>query len=109
MAFLIPENLRTRSGVPAGVCRGARVLHEALDDDATVWSEPLFDDSGKRSDLVALVPDVGVLVIEVLEEKAGAMRGVRNGRILLHKGGSSASSTIRVAGGGLRWSACGPV
>ncbi|MBA3302468.1 MAG: hypothetical protein H0U26_01195, partial [Acidimicrobiia bacterium] len=87
MAFLIPENLRTRSGVPAGVCRGARVLHEALDDDATVWYEPLFDDSGKRPDLVALVPDVGVLVIEVLEEKAGAMRGVRNGRILLHKGG----------------------
>lgn len=88
MAFLIPENLRTRSDVPAGVSRGARVLHEALDDDATVWYEPLFDRSGDRPDLVALVPDVGVLVIEVVEEKAGAIRGVRNGRILLHKGGT---------------------
>ena len=87
MAFLIPENLRTRGDIPPGVNRTARVLHEALDDDATVWYEPLFDGTGERPDVVALVPDVGVLVLEVVEEKAGAIRGVRNGRILLHKGG----------------------
>lgn len=87
MAFLIPDNLRTRGDVPPGVNRGARVLHEALSDDATVWYEPLFDGSDERPDLVALVPDVGVLVIEVVEEKSGAIRGVRNGRILLRKAG----------------------
>jgi hypothetical protein len=88
VAYLIPENLRTRADVPAGVNRSARVLQEALDDDATVWFEPLFDRTGERPDLVALVPDVGILLLEVVEEKAGVIRGVRNGRILLHKGGA---------------------
>ncbi len=87
MAFLIPENLRQRGDVPPGVNRGARVLHEALDDDATVWYEPLFDAGATRPDLVVLVPDMGVMILEVVEEKAGAIRGARNGRVLLRKGG----------------------
>ena len=43
MAFLIPDNLRTRSDVPAGVNRTARVLQDTLDDASTAWYEPLFD------------------------------------------------------------------
>lgn len=83
MALLIPENLRTRADVPAGVNRTARVLQDTLDDAATVWYEPLFDVGGERPDLVALVPDVGILVLEVLEKKSGAIVGTRDGKVVV--------------------------
>ena len=83
MAFLIPENLRTRKDVPPGVSRLARVLQDALDDAATVWYEPLFDGSDERPDVVVLVPDVGVLVLEVLEAKSGMIQGVSGDRLLV--------------------------
>jgi hypothetical protein len=85
MAFLIPDNLRTRSDVPAGVNRTARVLQDTLDDASTAWYEPLFDVGGERPDLVVMVPDVGVLVLEVLEEKPGAVRGVQDGKLTITK------------------------
>jgi hypothetical protein len=83
VAFVIPENLRTRRDVPPGVARLARALQEGLDDQATLWYEPLFDRAGERPDLVVLVPDAGILVIEVLESKANAIRGARNGALLV--------------------------
>jgi len=83
MAFLIPENLRTRRDVPAGVARLARALQEGLDDMATVWYEPLFDRTLDRPDLVVLVPDAGILIIEVLEMKADVIRGARGGQLLV--------------------------
>lgn len=86
MAFLIPENLRTRTDVPTGVSRLARVLQESLDDAATVWYEPLFDGSGERPDLVVLVPDIGILIIEMVEAKAGAVGGVRDGKLVVRQG-----------------------
>lgn len=86
MAFLIPENLRTRNDVPPGVAMTARVLRETLDDSATVWYEPLFDGSGERPDLVVLVPDVGILVLEVVESKAGMVAGVHDGKVVLRRG-----------------------
>lgn len=73
MAFLIPENLRTRTDVSSGIQRLARVLQDSLDDAATVWYEPLFDVGGERPDVVALIPDTGILVFEVLEEKSGSV------------------------------------
>lgn len=90
MAFLIPDNLRRRTDVAPGVVRLARVLEESLDDGATVWFEPLFDGSSERPDLVVLVPDVGILMLEVLEAKAGAVTGARDGSLVLaHDGESS--------------------
>ena len=86
MAFLIPENIRTRSDVPAGVSRTARVLQDALEDSSTVWYEPLFDVGGERPDFVVLVPDVGILVLEVLEEKSGAIKDIRDGKLAITKG-----------------------
>ena len=77
MAVLIPENLRTRADVPAGVNRLARVLRDGLDDDATVWFEPLFDRTDTRPHLVILVPDAGVLIVDVLEAKADRVVGAR--------------------------------
>lgn len=83
MAFLIPENLSTRRDVPAAASRLAKALREALDDDATVWFEPLFGAGQDRPDLVALVPDTGVLVLEILGAKSGALRGTRDGGIVV--------------------------
>lgn len=75
MAFLIPENLRSRRDVPPAVTRLARLVQESLDDGATAWYEPLFDGSGERPDLVVLVPDAGVLILEVFAEKSATIRG----------------------------------
>lgn len=91
MAFLIPENLRTRADVAPGTARLARVLQEALDDTTTVWYEPLFDRRGHRPDLAVLVPDTGILVLEVLESKAGTIKDIR-GRSLVVSG---ADGTLR--------------
>ncbi len=90
MAFLIPETLRTCRDVPPGVNRLARALQESIDDAATVWYEPLFDPSGDRPDVVLLIPDLGVLVLEVLESKANAVTAaVRDGRLVIERDGAS--------------------
>ncbi len=83
MAFLIPENLSSRSDVPTAASRLAKALREALDDDATVWFEPLFGAGQQRPHLVALVPDTGVLVLDILGAKSGALRGTRDGGIVV--------------------------
>lgn len=83
MAFLIPENLSTRRDVPTAATRVAKALREALDDDATVWYEPLFGAGQRRPDLVALVPDSGILVLQILGAKSGALRGARDGGIVI--------------------------
>lgn len=87
MALLIPENLRSRRDIAPGVARLARALQEGLDDLATIWYEPLFDQTGDRPDLVVLVPDAGVLVIEVLESKANAIRGASGDRLVVDRMG----------------------
>ena len=67
MALLIPDSLRSRKDVPATVRRVAGALGTALDDDVTIWYEPMFDHEGSRPDLVVLDPRSGVTVIEVLK------------------------------------------
>lgn len=83
MAFLIPENLSSRRDVPAAASRLAKALREALDDDATVWFEPLFGAGRERPDLVALVPDTGILVLQILGAKNGALRQIRDGGMVV--------------------------
>lgn len=73
MAYLIPENLRTRRDVPPAVGTVARILAEHLDFGATVWYEPLFSIDDRHPDLVVLVPDTGVLVLQVLQTKRTAI------------------------------------
>lgn len=73
MAYLIPENLRTRRDVPPAVGSVARILAEHLDFGATVWYEPLFAVGDEHPDLIVLVPDTGVLVVEVLQAKRTAV------------------------------------
>lgn len=86
MAYLIPENLRSRRDVPPGVARLATALRDGLDDDVTVWYEPMFDVEGERPDLVLLLPNLGILVAEVLELRAGPIGGVGEGGLRIVAG-----------------------
>ena len=65
MAFMIPENLRNNSALPASHRRVATGLAVGLDDAATVWYEPPFDAAGERPDFVVLDPSIGVVVVVV--------------------------------------------
>jgi hypothetical protein len=81
MAFLIPDNLKTRSGVPEAIKRVARAFEVGLDESAVVWYEPLYDPSGDKPHLVVLIPDRGIVVLEALEVKTGGLLGALRGRI----------------------------
>lgn len=87
MAFLIPENLRSRRGLPPAVGSLARLLGEALHDSATVWHEPLFDVEGDRPDLIVLIPDTGVLVIDILQHKASSVINAVGGVLTIEADG----------------------
>ncbi len=80
MAFLIPENLPSRSDVPARFQSIAAALRDQLDDAATVWLENLAveaqlnlpltgspDIEQEKPFLAVAVPGSGLLLIDVLE------------------------------------------
>lgn len=69
MAFLIPENIRTTSTIPAARRAVATALAVGLDDGATVWYEPPFDPSGARPHFVVLDPEWGIAVVMVYDAK----------------------------------------
>jgi hypothetical protein len=69
LAFLIPDNLGSRKDVPEAVRRVARAFQAALEDDATVWYEPLFDPAGQHPHLVVLEPRIGIVVLDVVRGK----------------------------------------
>jgi len=74
--------------VPAPVQRVASALGTALDDDVTVWYEPLFDQTDTKPDLVVLDPRYGVLVIEVVKGKGKShVLGAVNGELRLNVDG----------------------
>jgi hypothetical protein len=80
VAFLIPENLRNNSALPASHRRVATALAVGLDDAATVWYEPPFDVAVERPDFVVLDPSIGVVVVVVFDQRQdqdvlGAVRG----------------------------------
>lgn len=87
MAFVIPDNMRSRKGVPAGIRRAASAFQIALDDDATVWFEPPFDPSGERPHFVVLLPDRGVAVLECLDASWGQVLGSAGPRLRLERDG----------------------
>lgn len=87
MAFLIPDNLRSRSGVPGGVRRVASAFKIGLGESVTVWYEPLYDPKGEKPHFVVLLPDQGIVVLEVLEVKHGGLLGVLRGRLRFERDG----------------------
>lgn len=83
MAFLIPDNIKSRKDVPSAIQRVAKALEIALDDTATLWFEPLFDPSKQKPHYVLLLPDRGVVVMEVLEAKSSGILGSVRGKLRL--------------------------
>jgi hypothetical protein len=81
MAFLIPDNLKSRSGVPEAIKRAARAFETGLDESTIVWYEPLYDPSGDKPHLVVLIPDRGIVVLEALEVKSVGLLGALRGKI----------------------------
>ncbi|MFN3219814.1 MAG: DEAD/DEAH box helicase [Acidimicrobiales bacterium] len=62
MAFLLPENLGSRSDVPQAVRDVATALRDLVEDDVTVWLEGEDDEPY----LVVLDPASGVLLVHVV-------------------------------------------
>ena len=61
MAFLIPENIPSRSGVPDRLRHVARALRDFIPDEATAW---LREDGDDPPYLLVLDPAAGIAVIE---------------------------------------------
>ena len=70
MAFLIPENLASRSDVPQRLQAVARAFRDLLDDSVTVWLE-----EGDDPHLLVLDPARGILVVDA--PKVGRRSGLR--------------------------------
>lgn len=81
MAYLIPDNLRSRKDVSKGARDVASALQTGLDDSATVWFEPLFDPSGQAPDFVVLDPQRGVIVLAIEDVSAADVLGAIRGEI----------------------------
>lgn len=87
MAFLIPDNIRSRQDTPAAIKRVAGAFQTALDDDVHVWFEPLYDPAGDKPHFVLLLPGRGVVVLEVLDANATTILGVFRGRVRINRDG----------------------
>lgn len=94
MAYLIPENLRSRTDVSPGVRAVAHAMLSGFDDDATFWFEPLFDPQRDKPSFVLLDPMMGIVVMELciasdaespdpiaLAEGTAILLGVLRGRL----------------------------
>jgi hypothetical protein len=83
MAFLIPDNLKSRPDVPSHIRRVADAFQLGLDESATLWYEPLYDLHGERPHFVLLVPDRGIVVFEVVRSYAEDVLGTLRGKMHL--------------------------
>lgn len=67
MAFIVPDNLKSRTDLPPGVVRTVGAFQIGLDENVTVWFEPLYDPTGEKPHFVVLLPEHGIAVLDVLE------------------------------------------
>jgi hypothetical protein len=81
VAFLIPENIASRSDVPGPIQAVARCLRDELGDEVTVW---LDQDDGEPY-LTVLDPEAGVVLLSVPSVTPKQLRGgiLRQGRVRL--------------------------
>ncbi|HEY9786707.1 MAG TPA: UvrD-helicase domain-containing protein, partial [Candidatus Obscuribacterales bacterium] len=87
MAFLIPDDLKSKRVIPSSIRKVAEAFQIALDDDATIWYQPLFDAKQRQPHLVILLAGRGIAVIEVLGLSSQDVLGVFRQKIRLQKGG----------------------
>jgi hypothetical protein len=87
MAFLIPDNLKSRKDVPSDHRRVVEAFEVGLDEGVTAWYEPLFDPEKEKPHFVLLLPTRGIVVLEVLGVQASAVLGVFRGHIRIIRDG----------------------
>lgn len=87
MAFLIPDNLKSRKDVAKELQRVGSAFQVALDDDVEVWFEPLYDPAGDKPHFVLFFPTRGVVVLEVLDASAKTFLGVFRGKLRVMRDG----------------------
>jgi hypothetical protein len=87
VGFLIPDNLKSRQDVSQPLRRVAGAFQVALDEDVLVWFEPLYDPAGEKPHFVVLLPDRGIVVLEVFEARAKAILGFLRGRLRFERDG----------------------
>ncbi|MXW62885.1 MAG: hypothetical protein F4003_14060, partial [Acidimicrobiaceae bacterium] len=78
MAFLLPENIPSRSGVPDRLRQVARALRDFTPDQVTVW---LRETMGGVPYLVVLDPRAGIMVLDALSLSAAGRRRRKKGRV----------------------------
>ena len=78
MAFLLPENIPSRSGVPDRLRQVARALRDFTSEDVTVW---LRETAGGFPYLIVLDPAAGIAVIDAPSLSAGRRRRRGLGRV----------------------------
>lgn len=78
MAFLLPENIPSRSGVPTRLRQVARALREFTPEQITVW---LRETAGGQPYLVVLDPAAGIMVIDAPQLSKRALSRRQRGRV----------------------------
>ena len=78
MAFLLPENIPSRSGVPERLRQTARALRDCAPDEVTVW---LRETMGGLPYLVVLDPAAGIMVVDAPSLSATSRRRRHQGRV----------------------------
>ena len=78
MAFLLPENIPSRSGVPDRLRQVARALRDFTPDHVTVW---LRETMGGLPYLVVLDPEAGIMVLDAPSLSAAGRRRRKKGRV----------------------------
>lgn len=78
MAFLLPENIPSRSGVPTRLRHVARALREFTPEQITVW---LRETAGGQPYLVVLDPAAGIMVIDAPQLSKRALSRRQRGRV----------------------------
>jgi hypothetical protein len=94
MAFLIPDNLKSRSDVPAMIRRTVSAFQVGLDDSCVVWYEPLYDRSGEKPHLVVLIPDRGIAVLEVVDARTSKFMGIFKGKPQFSRDGAEIPNPV---------------
>lgn len=78
MAFLLPENIASRSDVPDRLRQTARALRDFAPDEVTVW---LRETESGLPYLVVLDPSAGIMVMDAPSLSARGQRRRRQGRV----------------------------
>lgn len=87
MAFIIPDNLKSRKDVPGMIRKTVGAFQVGLGEECIVWYEPLYDPTGEKPHFVVLIPDRGIVLLEVFKAKECKIIGTFRGNIRIERDG----------------------